>query len=174
MAFLHTYETQVVGIPHRVRQGPAYSTSSISWLLMSWRRKEPGHQQPRYWPSYTDLTRARTLKVNAVNQACGFSLLLLQNTCRIWYPVTQGVTDLITLRQENFPLHALNPELVMILIMPKRRFCVDARNILHVVSGPLLWTFMYETNSSFVSLQNLYKKFSNAMDWYWSVVSHTG
>ena len=22
---------------------------SISWLLMSWRRKEPGHQQPWYW-----------------------------------------------------------------------------------------------------------------------------
>ena len=51
MSFFHTNETQVVEIPPRVRQGPAYSTLSISWLLMSWRRKEPGHQQPWYWPS---------------------------------------------------------------------------------------------------------------------------
>ena len=43
MSFLHTNKTQVVEIPPRVRQGPAYFTSSISWLLMSWRRKEPGH-----------------------------------------------------------------------------------------------------------------------------------
>ena len=51
MSFLRTNRTQVVEIPPRVRQGPAYSTLSISWLLMSWRRKEPGHQQPWYWPS---------------------------------------------------------------------------------------------------------------------------
>ena len=51
MSFLHTNKTQVVEIPPRVRQGPAYSTQSVSWLLMSWRRKEPGHQQPWYWPS---------------------------------------------------------------------------------------------------------------------------
>ena len=25
------------------------STRSIPWLLMTWRRKEPGHQQPWYW-----------------------------------------------------------------------------------------------------------------------------
>ena len=51
MPFLHTNKTQAVEIPSRVRQWPAYSTYSISWLLMSWRRKEPGHQQPWYWPS---------------------------------------------------------------------------------------------------------------------------
>ena len=51
MSFLHTNKTQVVEIPPRVRHGPAYSTWSISWLPMSWRRKEPGHQQPWYWPS---------------------------------------------------------------------------------------------------------------------------
>ena len=43
MSFLHTNKTQVVEIPPLVRQGPAYYTKSISWLLMSWRRKEPGH-----------------------------------------------------------------------------------------------------------------------------------
>ena len=35
----------------QIRPGPTYSTYCISWLLMSWRRKEPGHQQPCYWPS---------------------------------------------------------------------------------------------------------------------------
>ena len=51
MSFLHTNKTQVVEIPPRVRQGPDYYTKLISWLLMSWRRKEPGHQQPWHWPS---------------------------------------------------------------------------------------------------------------------------
>ena len=46
LSFLRTNKTQVVEIPPRVRQRPAYTTYSISWLLMSWRRKEPGHQQP--------------------------------------------------------------------------------------------------------------------------------
>ena len=32
------------------RQGPMNSTLLIPWLLMTWRRKEPGHQQPWYWP----------------------------------------------------------------------------------------------------------------------------
>ena len=40
MSFLHVDKTQVVEIPPRVRQGHAHSTKSISWLLMSWRRKE--------------------------------------------------------------------------------------------------------------------------------------
>ena len=51
MSFLHTNKTQVVEIPPRVKPGPAYFTQSISWLLISWRRKEPGHQQTWYWPS---------------------------------------------------------------------------------------------------------------------------
>ena len=49
MSFLHTNKTHVVEIPPRIRQGPAYSTWSISWLLMSWQRKE--------------LTRSHTLRV---------------------------------------------------------------------------------------------------------------
>ena len=39
-------------------------TWSLSWLLMSWRRKEPAHQQPWYWPSQNEITRPRTLRVN--------------------------------------------------------------------------------------------------------------
>ena len=51
VSFLHIDTTQVVEIPLQIRQEPTYATSSISWLLMSWRRKEPGHQQPWYWRS---------------------------------------------------------------------------------------------------------------------------
>ena len=51
MSLLHIDMTQVFKILSQVRPGSTYSTSSISWLLMSWRRKEPGHQHPWYWPS---------------------------------------------------------------------------------------------------------------------------
>ena len=50
-SFLHINMAQVVEILPQIRQEPTYSTWSVSWLLMSWRRKEPGHQQPWYWPS---------------------------------------------------------------------------------------------------------------------------
>ena len=32
------------------RQGPLYPAYSLPWLVMSWRRKEPGHQQSWHWP----------------------------------------------------------------------------------------------------------------------------
>ena len=51
MSFLHIDLTQVLKTLPQVREGPTYSIESISWLLMSRRRKEPGHQQPWYWPS---------------------------------------------------------------------------------------------------------------------------
>ena len=51
VSFLHIGTTQVVEILPQIRQEPTYSIQSISWPLMSWQRKEPGHQQPWYWPS---------------------------------------------------------------------------------------------------------------------------
>ena len=53
MSFLHTDIMQVVEILPQVRQEFAYSTQSVSWVLMSWRRKEPRHQQPWYWLWWT-------------------------------------------------------------------------------------------------------------------------
>ena len=50
MSLLHIDLAQVLKFLPLVRPGLIYSTWSISWLLMSWRRKEPGHQQPWYWP----------------------------------------------------------------------------------------------------------------------------
>ena len=43
MSSLHIDTTQAVEILLEVRQECAYFTWSISWVLMSWRRKEPGH-----------------------------------------------------------------------------------------------------------------------------------
>ena len=51
MSLLHIDMTQVLIILPQVRPGLTYSTQLISWLLMSLWRKEPGHQQPWYWPS---------------------------------------------------------------------------------------------------------------------------
>ena len=35
--------------------GPVYSTKSIPWLLINWRRKGPEHQHPSNWPSYPEI-----------------------------------------------------------------------------------------------------------------------
>ena len=57
LSILHTDMTQVVEILSHLRQELVYSTWSISWALMSWRRKEPGHQQPWYWLCWTGKIR---------------------------------------------------------------------------------------------------------------------
>ena len=46
MSFLHVDMPLRVEILYRVRQRLTSSTKSISWVLMSWQCKEPGHQQP--------------------------------------------------------------------------------------------------------------------------------
>ena len=45
MQFLHIDMPQVIEILPQVRQERTYSTYLISWVLMPWRRNEPGHQQ---------------------------------------------------------------------------------------------------------------------------------
>ena len=55
MSLLHNDMAQVVEILPRVRQEVTYPTYQISWLLMSWRHKEPGHQQQCYWPCWTGI-----------------------------------------------------------------------------------------------------------------------
>ena len=51
MSLLHIDMTQVLKTLPEVRPVPTSFTQSISLLLMSWRRKEPGDQQQWYWPS---------------------------------------------------------------------------------------------------------------------------
>ena len=56
-----------IGIPILVRwhlnneMAPRYPSQSITWLLMMWWSKEPGHQQPWYWlclrNTYSSFTR---------------------------------------------------------------------------------------------------------------------
>ena len=62
VSFLHIDTTQVVEILPQIEQEATYSTSSISWLLMSRPRKEPGHQQSWYWPNLTEITRSPHVK----------------------------------------------------------------------------------------------------------------
>ena len=57
-SFLHISMIQVVEILPQVIPGHTYSTKSISWLLMPWRRKGPWHEQPWYCPSLTEITRS--------------------------------------------------------------------------------------------------------------------
>ena len=45
LSFLHIDMTQVVEILPQTRQASPHFTLSISWLLVSWRSKLPGHQQ---------------------------------------------------------------------------------------------------------------------------------
>ena len=66
MSLLHIDITHVLKILPQVRPRLTYSTQSIPWLLMPWRRKEPRHEQPWYWPSQIEITRSRTLSVKHI------------------------------------------------------------------------------------------------------------
>ena len=62
----HSDMAQEFDILPRERQGHAYFIYSIPWPLMTWRRKEPGHQQPWYWPGKTELSRSPHVKINLI------------------------------------------------------------------------------------------------------------
>ena len=44
------------------KQEYSHYTQPISWLMMKWRRKKPGHQQPCYWPSLVGTFRFQHIK----------------------------------------------------------------------------------------------------------------
>ena len=74
-------------------------TQSMSWLLMTWRCKEPGHQQPWYWlsspPKYTCFsTRKFKNKSN-----CRFHTLIIVMRCGFQIPY-----ELLNLRALKIPL----------------------------------------------------------------------
>ena len=53
LTFFNTEMVQVIEILPSGRQGSVYPVWSTPWLLMTWLRKEPGHQQPWCWLSFT-------------------------------------------------------------------------------------------------------------------------
>ena len=59
ISFLHNDMTHVAEILSNVGQELYHSTNSISWELISWRRKEPVHQQQIYWLSLTRILRSQ-------------------------------------------------------------------------------------------------------------------
>ena len=50
--FIHTLMTQSVEILPGGSQGPTYITLSMTFVPMTWWRKEPGHHQPQYRQSF--------------------------------------------------------------------------------------------------------------------------
>ena len=49
MSILYIDMTQVIGIFPHERPRLVFFTWTISWLLMTWKCKEPRHHQPWYW-----------------------------------------------------------------------------------------------------------------------------
>ena len=62
VSFLHCDMTQVAEILPQVRKELTYSRLSISWVLMSWRLNEPGHQQSRYELCWIELIQSPHVK----------------------------------------------------------------------------------------------------------------
>ena len=63
-----------------------YLTQPIPWLLMSWRRKEPGHWQPWYWYVFS-----RNITVSAywrIDTSRNISVSTLMNQYQKWVSVT--------------------------------------------------------------------------------------
>ena len=74
--------TQVIEILLHVREGPAYFTYSISWLLLSWRCKELGHQQTWYLLCWTRLIQSPPIKMLHIH--CHFSLTPLHYFLKLY------------------------------------------------------------------------------------------
>ena len=49
------WDANVVEIHSQGREQYFHCMQSITWLLMPWWHKEPGHQQPWYWSIYQDV-----------------------------------------------------------------------------------------------------------------------
>ena len=56
MLFLQIEMAHLTKIPPYGRQGSLCPIYSTLWLLMTWRRKEPGYQQSWYWPSFPGIS----------------------------------------------------------------------------------------------------------------------
>ena len=72
--------TEVIEILPQLRQERAYFTWSISWVLMPWQHKEPGHQQPWCWLCWTESIRwyqATTKLMWLMNEAVQWDIVFL-------------------------------------------------------------------------------------------------
>ena len=81
------------------RQGHVYPAYSIPWLLMAWRHKEPGHQQPWYWLSYPRIRAdsrlalsqwEMSLQCNAVSHWQGANLVSALRVYVYWFQHNTG------------------------------------------------------------------------------------
>ena len=72
-SFLNTERVKVVKILPCGKQGPLYLAYQSPWLLMTWRHKEPGHQQPWRWPNFPRKIPASVPK--GLNTECASSTI---------------------------------------------------------------------------------------------------
>ena len=74
LSVLNTKVDQAVEILPCVAQGAIYPAWLMQWLLMDWRRKEPGHQQLWCWPSYPVIFRLQSQRDQRYSISLGVSL----------------------------------------------------------------------------------------------------
>ena len=72
-SFLHIGMAHAVEVLPQVRHELTYSAKYVSCVLMLWRRKEPGHQQPWYQQCWTGLI---CLRVDLFSSECDMKYIL--------------------------------------------------------------------------------------------------
>ena len=88
-------------IPSLRKQRRGYLTKPIPWRLMSWRRKEAGHQRPWHWSTWNILVSARE---KLTDQVTLLLLLLLLTSITAWISndIPSKMWDEITYPFPNF------------------------------------------------------------------------
>ena len=97
ISFFHADMTQVVDIlPHIIKE-LIYSTLSISgWVLISRRRKEPGHQQQWYWLCWRGIIRSRHVK--------GFNIYVRNQCFEGLHPIQEWIKCILLKHHEYWKL----------------------------------------------------------------------
>ena len=101
---------QVLEILPCRRQGLVHPTKSIPWLLMSWRRKEPGHQQPWYWSYCPPIFyfSIRFVQSSLVQRMAYSSPSHYLNQCSSWTLETAIKIQTLKLQKYNCKDHVCN------------------------------------------------------------------
>ena len=87
--------TLKVPIIVKILWGRKYITLSTTWLPMTWRRKQPGHRKPWYWPSQTRIYLGFSTK--KVNLVARLIIFLSMTFNRILQQQVLGAVELLTL-----------------------------------------------------------------------------
>ena len=71
LSFLNTWMEQMRSFHVKKTSAPLFTVDQlISWLLLAWWHKKPGHQQPWYWPSLPGIFWPQPQKALVINTWC--------------------------------------------------------------------------------------------------------